>query len=139
MPGTNPALAHQYKLTVDGVDLSPIKLGLTGMSQKQKTVELSDLSVLVTDRKESSEFSLTFDSDNTVDLAIVRSLKATLKRTDATLQVLDNAGTTPVLVYQLGNFCVSDEKPTQDLDRKGASDPVNVEFTCHAKVTTLPS
>jgi len=126
-------------LTLDGVDLDLIKAGITSLTQAQKVVELSDLSKLPTDRKESAEFPVTFDSDNVVDLAIMRALKATQKRVDGTLQVLDNSGTKPVLVYQLSNFCVSDEKPTQDLDTKGAGDPVNVEFSCHAKVTSLPS
>lgn len=137
--GTNPAQAHKYRLTLDGVDLEPIKVGVTSLGQKRRTVELSDLSMLPTDRKESAEFPIAFDSDNVVDLVIMRAMLATNKRSDATLQVLDNAGTKPVLVYQLGDLCVSDEKPTQDLDIKGAGEPVNVEFVCHAKVTSLPS
>jgi len=138
MPGDNPALSHKYRLSFNGVTIGPIAVQASALASKQKTVELSDLHVLVTDLQESNEFTLTFDSDNRVDMLLMDAWKATRARWDATLQILANDGTTPVLIFQLQKMGVSDGKPTADLSIK-ESEPVNYEYTCHAKVTRLPS
>ena len=137
MFGDNPALGHKFVLSADGIKLSPIKIAASNLEAKCKTVETSNLSVIVTDQQESAEFPVTFDSDNKVDLEIMRAWKLTRARRNATMQILDNDGVTPVLVYQLQNMAVSNEKPTADLETKNP-EAVNIEFGCHAKVFRLP-